>query len=262
MYVYTYHVPHLNAIKIGYGEKPWNRMDDYAYMHNLNPDAKSLRFWRSEDARELEAYLHNNLGLKRVRHGRATELFLLKNSYENTVARADQMLHDVTGTKRASAQSSSDPKATAVVRTLVLMLLPPIFFMLALVIIVQLSPDSLLPAILLLVSSLSLLGVEIWLTFRLFGQLFKWVKTRSTTKVERSVPAYRPKTESPFKGLGELARGLFKALMIVVILGGGPGMWLIALIWWMLKDKSNRRAAGYGLTKGIVRSVTRTRRTW
>jgi hypothetical protein len=41
-YVYCWHEPALNAIKVGYGREPHQRMLDYAKLYRLNFDERSL----------------------------------------------------------------------------------------------------------------------------------------------------------------------------------------------------------------------------
>ena len=96
MYVYSYHVPHLNAIKIGHGADPRARMDNYAYTHNLDVDPRSLKMWNagdSDNARAYEQRAHDQIGLKKMKFQRATELFSLDRlNYEQAAARLEHVL--------------------------------------------------------------------------------------------------------------------------------------------------------------------------
>ena len=111
MYLYTYHAPELNAIKIGRGNDPWKRMDDYSYHHGFRADHGSLQLWDcgENDPAFLESYVHNNIGLRQVKHRRATELFALKGSYEDAVAKIDQLIgvNGKIGTELAPSQNMS-----------------------------------------------------------------------------------------------------------------------------------------------------------
>ena len=94
MYVYTYYVPELNAIKIGHGSNPEARMDSYSYAHGFTPDHSSLRTWYcgANDPRTLEGYVHNKIGLRRLQYRRATELFALNGTYEQAVEKVDKLI--------------------------------------------------------------------------------------------------------------------------------------------------------------------------
>ena len=78
MYVYTYYVPELNAIKIGHGSNPEARMDSYSYAHGFTPDHSSLRTWYcgANDPRTLEGYVHNKIGLRRLQY--QSQYFLMR----------------------------------------------------------------------------------------------------------------------------------------------------------------------------------------
>jgi hypothetical protein len=89
VYVYAYHAPKINAIKIGMGQDPWVRMDHYSYSHGFDVDSNSLHAWElpyDVDAKTIENYLHRNIGLPTKPFRRAKELFDLKDtSYQDAL---------------------------------------------------------------------------------------------------------------------------------------------------------------------------------
>lgn len=77
-YIYIYHIPNLNAVKIGKGENPFGRMLDYAKLHALDVDAESLAFWDvGKRADKVERWLHRAVNMPKVNVGKTNEVFSL-----------------------------------------------------------------------------------------------------------------------------------------------------------------------------------------
>lgn len=94
MYVYCYHIPQLNSIKIGKGD-PASRMADYTRTYNLTADRSSLHFWAmptDASASAMESRIHANISLMNQpftnREGAtAREIFTLGSTdYRDAVA--------------------------------------------------------------------------------------------------------------------------------------------------------------------------------
>ena len=94
MNIYIYDVPELKAVKIGKGNNPSNRMMEYCQEHNINPDVTSLQFWYVGDTvDQIERWIHKTIGLEKLYHGRAIELFLKdRETFKNIVARIKQLI--------------------------------------------------------------------------------------------------------------------------------------------------------------------------
>jgi hypothetical protein len=93
MYIYTWREPRLNAIKIGHGGDPMERMRDYAKTYRLQYDRASLLKTAvpRDRGKEIETLCHDHatsIGLTRItRTGPLQEVFLL-NGTDYTVAAA------------------------------------------------------------------------------------------------------------------------------------------------------------------------------
>jgi len=94
--VYTFHVPSINAIKVGFGKNAKARMQHYSSQYNLLASTESLRQWvlpASSLAAAIEAACHRALveaGLSRIPHyhddKQAKELFDIGSyNYEKAV---------------------------------------------------------------------------------------------------------------------------------------------------------------------------------
>lgn len=87
-FVYSYFIPSLNAIKVGFGEDPERRMYSYTQMYSLSPDVSSLKVWEMPSAgvaSNIETSCHQSLinaGLERLvissGHAEANEIFHLR----------------------------------------------------------------------------------------------------------------------------------------------------------------------------------------
>jgi hypothetical protein len=121
--VYSFHVPSLNAIKVGFGTDGETRMRSYSRQYGVSPAAHTLREWKlpaSSIASAIESACHAALieaGLARIAHvveGReAQELFGLgRHTYERaTVVVAEAIettidsLRESLGTQKAKIQA-------------------------------------------------------------------------------------------------------------------------------------------------------------
>lgn len=91
--LYAYHVPGINAIKVGFGSDGRSRMKDYSRQYRLLPSDSSLRVWKLPSpsiASSIESACHKALlcaGFSRLNHvvdeHEAKELFALgKSTYD------------------------------------------------------------------------------------------------------------------------------------------------------------------------------------
>ena len=117
MNVYAYHVPALNAIKIGKGADPAARMFNYAEVHGLNPETRSLRSWYigdDIDSRDIESLIHRRIGLDRLRYGSTRELFNLgKLSYRKAADMVEDIVDEQADADRRRPVSTSAPTRVA-----------------------------------------------------------------------------------------------------------------------------------------------------
>ena len=94
MKVYAYFIPDLNAIKVGKGQDPEQRMRGYCKVHGLTADEGSLAVWAFDSdhkAREVERAIHRFLldnGAHKLEAGNgAREVFHLGGkAYDEAVA--------------------------------------------------------------------------------------------------------------------------------------------------------------------------------
>jgi len=96
-FIYSYSLPDLTAIKVGYGENPYQRMISYTQKYNITPNTSSLQKWEmpsSGIASNIEKSCHEALiksGFNRVQlfndDSEANEVFDLHDfSYEDAVS--------------------------------------------------------------------------------------------------------------------------------------------------------------------------------
>jgi hypothetical protein len=108
MFVYMWHEPRLNAVKIGYGNSPPQRMRDYANQYGLQFDAGtlvSIEVPQGIDCQVIENELHKcaeEIGLRSVtRSGSMQELFLLADrTYADVSAALRPVIEHVIGCVR------------------------------------------------------------------------------------------------------------------------------------------------------------------
>jgi hypothetical protein len=106
--VYVYHVPDLDAIKVGFGDNSHVRMAHYCKNHELIADSSSIRSWKIPAvsiASALESAIHKGLkdaGFSKIdyvsQNGRAIELFSLNGgAYNDAVLYVTDLLDAITG---------------------------------------------------------------------------------------------------------------------------------------------------------------------
>jgi len=106
--VYAYHVPELNAVKVGFGDNPHARMTHYCKIHDLAANPASIKSWKipaTSIASALESAIHKGLedaGISKIDYassnGRAVELFSLEGiSYNDAILYVADLLDTITG---------------------------------------------------------------------------------------------------------------------------------------------------------------------
>lgn len=107
-YLYCYHLPSMNSIKIGFGDDPKARMLHYSKVYRLRPDHASLKSWPlpiSGIAIHLEKSCHRefeSLGMHRKNisgnYGEAQEVFeLFDVGYDGAVKIIDEIVGEELG---------------------------------------------------------------------------------------------------------------------------------------------------------------------
>ena len=78
-YIYWWFESDLPLIKIGYGDRPHERLNDYSKKWRLNPDKRSLvSHYIGDRAREVESYLHRRMRGEGYNRRAGNECFLIK----------------------------------------------------------------------------------------------------------------------------------------------------------------------------------------